>query len=123
MNSVMTAKDDRFGSGVYTSSTSSKSNDYSSNVKPSKQKAMLLNKVVVGKGYKMTQDNTTLTAPPAGYDSVCLHNVFGCLSGVDCAWMIQVLAEVSLGGSLNYDELVCYTENAIRPSYLLMYDA
>lgn len=37
--------------------------------------------------------------------------------------MIQVLAEVSLGGSLNYDELVCYAENAIRPSYLLIYDA
>ena len=76
INSVMTVKNDRFGSGVYTSSTSSKSNDYSSNVKPSKQKAMLLNKVVVGKGYKMTQDNTTLTAPPQGYDSVCLYEVW-----------------------------------------------
>jgi hypothetical protein len=31
---------------------------------------MLLNKVVVGKGYKMTQDNTSLTAPPSGHDSV-----------------------------------------------------
>ena len=31
---------------------------------------MLLNKVVVGKGYKMTADNTTLTEPPTGYDSV-----------------------------------------------------
>ncbi|KAF9223627.1 ADP-ribosylation [Gyrodon lividus] len=93
----------RFGAGIYTSSTSSKSNDYSNNVKPSNQKAILLNKVVVGKGYKMTQDNTKLTAPPPGYDSV--------------------LAEVVVGGSLNYDELVCYTENAIRPSYLLIYDA
>ncbi|KAF8839651.1 ADP-ribosylation [Paxillus ammoniavirescens] len=93
----------RFGAGIYTSSTSSKSNDYSNNVKPSNQKAILLNKVVVGKGYKMTQDNTTMTAPPPGYDSV--------------------LAEVVVGGSLNYDELVCYTENAIRPSYLLIYDA
>ena len=35
----------------------------------------------------------------------------------------QVLAEVVTGGSLNYDELVCYTENAVRPSYLVMYDA
>ncbi|KIJ11977.1 hypothetical protein PAXINDRAFT_163988 [Paxillus involutus ATCC 200175] len=93
----------RFGAGIYTSSTSSKSNDYSNNVKPSNQKAILLNKVVVGKGYKMTQDNTTMTAPPPGHDSV--------------------LAEVVVGGSLNYDELVCYTENAIRPSYLLIYDA
>lgn len=93
----------RFGAGIYTSSTSSKSNDYSHNTKPSNLKAILLNKVVVGKGYKMTQDNTNMTAPPPGHDSV--------------------LAEVALGGSLNYDELVCYTEHAIRPSYLVMYDA
>ncbi|KAG6335683.1 hypothetical protein ID866_3417 [Astraeus odoratus] len=93
----------RFGAGIYTSSTSSKSNDYSTNMKPSNLKAILLNKVVVGKGYKMTQDNSSLTGPPPGYDSV--------------------LAEVKPGGSLNYDELVCYTENAIRPSYLVMYDA
>ena len=31
---------------------------------------MLLNNVVVGKGYKMEVDNTTLKAPPPGYDSV-----------------------------------------------------
>jgi len=93
----------RFGSGIYTSATSSKSNDYSTNIKPSRYKAIILNKVVVGKGCKMTQDNTTLTAPPPGYDSV--------------------LAEVAPGGSLNYDELVCYTDDAIRPSYLVIYDA
>jgi len=33
---------------------------------------------------------------------------------------IQVLAEV--GAHLNYDELVVYNNDAIRPSYLLMYD-
>jgi hypothetical protein len=32
----------------------------------------------------------------------------------------QVLAEV--GSSLNYDELVVYNNDAIRPSYLVMYD-
>jgi len=31
---------------------------------------MLLNKVVVGKGYKMLHDNPSMTAPPSGYDSV-----------------------------------------------------
>lgn len=123
INSVMTVNDGRFGAGIYTSSTSSKSNDYSSNIKPSRQKAILLNKVVVGKGYKMTQDNTRLTAPPPGYDSVCLDGIIGCPLGVNWAWTIQVLAEVALGGTLNYDELVCYAENAIRPSYLLIYDA
>jgi hypothetical protein len=60
----------RFGRGIYTSSTSSKSNDYSSNQQQSPWKAMLLNRVVVGKGHKLLQDNTSLTAPPAGFDSV-----------------------------------------------------
>lgn len=89
----------RFGRGIYTSATSSKSNDYVTNGSSSQLQAMLLNKVVVGKGCKMTHDNTTLTAPPAGYDSV--------------------LAEV--GGNLNYDELVVYNNDAIRPSYLVLY--
>ncbi|KAJ8592695.1 ADP-ribosylation [Rhizopogon salebrosus TDB-379] len=93
----------RFGRGIYTSSTSSKSDCYSNTKPSSRLKGMLLNKVVVGKGYKMTQDDTSLTAPPFGYDSV--------------------LGEVVNGGTLNYDELVCYTNNAIRPSYLVMYDA
>ncbi|KAI0925690.1 hypothetical protein AcV5_008361 [Taiwanofungus camphoratus] len=92
----------RFGVGVYTSSTSSKSNDYSHNTDGNAPlKAILLNKVVVGKGCKITKDDTTLTAPPAGYDSV--------------------LAEK--GDSLNHDELVVYSNDAIRPSYLVMYDA
>ncbi|KAF9037691.1 hypothetical protein BJ165DRAFT_1558638 [Panaeolus papilionaceus] len=90
----------RFGKGIYTSSTSSKSNDYSQNDCKSSLKAILLNKVVVGKGCKLLQDNTTLTAPPAGFDSV--------------------LAEK--GGSLNYDELVVYNNDAIRPSFLVMYE-
>ncbi|KAF8183436.1 hypothetical protein BJ912DRAFT_1023226 [Pholiota molesta] len=85
---------------IYTSSTSSKSNDYSHNDCKSNLKAILLNKVVVGKGCKLLQDNTSLTAPPAGFDSV--------------------LAEK--GGSLNYDELVVYSNDAIRPSFLVMYE-
>lgn len=51
-----------------------RSDDYSSNVNKSTLKAVLLNKVIVGKGCKMTHDNTTLTAPPPGYDSVRLFN-------------------------------------------------
>ncbi|EIW84395.1 ADP-ribosylation [Coniophora puteana RWD-64-598 SS2] len=89
----------RFGRGIYTSSTSSKSNDYVKNATASTSKAMLLNKVVVGKGYKTHTDQPSLTAPPAGHDSV--------------------LAEP--GMSLNYDELVVYQEEAIRPAYLVVY--
>ena len=47
-----------------------RSNDYSHNDCKSTLKAILLNKVVVGKGCKLLQDNTSLTAPPTGYDSV-----------------------------------------------------
>lgn len=81
----------RFGVGIYTSATSSKfvpnpssvselqpnslflrAGDYSVNGRPSNWKAMLLNKVVVGKGYKTKVDNVTLTQPPDGFDSVSI---------------------------------------------------
>lgn len=92
----------RFGQGIYTSSTSSKSNDYSKNIGVSSElKALLLNKVVVGNGKKMINDDTSLTTAPSGFDSV--------------------LAEVASGGSLNYDELIVYHNDAVRPSYLVMY--
>ncbi|KLO15229.1 ADP-ribosylation [Schizopora paradoxa] len=90
----------RFGAGIYTSSTSSKADDYSNNVNQSSLKAVLLNKVIVGKGAKLTHDDPNRSGPPAGHDSV--------------------LGEK--GGNLNYDELVVYTNDAIRPSYLVMFD-
>ncbi|KAG5653229.1 hypothetical protein H0H81_001612 [Sphagnurus paluster] len=90
----------RFGKGIYTSSTSSKSDDYASNDCGSKLTGILLNKVVVGKGCKMLQDSPSMTAPPSGFDSV--------------------LAEK--GGSLNHDELVVYVNDAIRPSFLVLYE-
>jgi len=65
----------------------------------------------------MTVSNSALTEPPAGYDSVSVvsrRSFCGVLMGE------QVLGEV--GGRLNYDELVVYDNDAIRPSYLVMYD-
>ncbi|CAG7848332.1 SubName: Full=Uncharacterized protein {ECO:0000313/EMBL:CCA74101.1} [Serendipita indica DSM 11827] len=91
----------RFGCGLYTSATSSKSDSYTTNKVPSQYKAMLLNKVVVGNGYKLKTDDTTRTAPPSGYHSV--------------------LGEPDAAGSLNYDELVVYDNDAIRPAYLIVY--
>ncbi|KAF9790512.1 hypothetical protein BJ322DRAFT_395524 [Thelephora terrestris] len=91
-----------FGRGIYTSSTSSNSNGYSRNQGVSSDlKALLLNKVVVGNGKKLTQIDTTIVGPPAGYDSV--------------------LAEAAPGGSLIHDELIVYSNDAARPSYLVMY--
>ncbi|KAG5720521.1 hypothetical protein E4T56_gene2590 [Termitomyces sp. T112] len=89
----------RFGAGIYTSSTSSKSDDYSSNGSTRNSKAMFLSYVVVGKGHKLTKDQTNLTSAPAGYDSV--------------------LGEV--GQNLNYDECIVYRDDAIRPAYLVIY--
>jgi len=66
-------------------------------------KALLLNNIVVGNGKKLTRNAPSLTEPPAGYDSV--------------------VAEAVPGGSLNYDELVVYKNEAIRPSYLVMYES
>jgi hypothetical protein len=50
-----------------------RSNDYSENKQAATRspwKAILLNKVTVGKGFKIKTNNDKLTAPPAGYDSV-----------------------------------------------------
>ncbi|KAH8823072.1 hypothetical protein DL96DRAFT_1469450, partial [Flagelloscypha sp. PMI_526] len=85
----------RFGWGIYSSSTASKANDYSSNGTYSPLRALILANVVVGRGCKMTQGNSLLNAPPAGYDSV------------RC--------------SLNWDETVMYKNDAILPSYLVMF--
>jgi len=93
----------RFGRGIYTSSTSSKSDDYSQNnlQGQSDWKALLLNKVVVGRGHKVTQSDSTTTGPPPGFDSII----------------------ADAGGDLNYDELVIYDNKAIKPSYLVMYES
>ncbi|KAH9967415.1 hypothetical protein BC827DRAFT_1173986 [Russula dissimulans] len=88
----------RFGVGIYTSATSSKANDYSTST-ASPWKAMLLNDVVMGKAIKLTWTDTSLTEPPQGYDSV--------------------IGEP--GGDLNYDEAVVYNEDAICPSFLIIY--
>jgi len=88
----------RFGAGIYTSATSSKANDYSAG-SASPNKAMLLNDVVMGRVTKLTRTDTTLTQPPYGFDAV--------------------IGEP--GGDLNYDECVVYNNDAIRPSFLIIY--
>ncbi|KAH9932380.1 ADP-ribosylation [Fomitopsis serialis] len=89
----------RFGKGIYTSATSSKSNDYVKVLGGSPHKAMLLNDVVLGKTKKLTTNNSGLTEPPQGYDSVVGEP----------------------GGVLNYDEAVVYKNEAIRPLFLIIY--
>jgi len=90
----------RYGPGIYTSTKSSKSNDYAKNKIKSPWKAMLLNNVLAGFEYTTQFSEPHLKGPPSGFDSV-----YG-----------------QPGKDLNYDELVVYTDHAIRPAYLLMYE-
>ncbi|KZT28139.1 hypothetical protein NEOLEDRAFT_1059572, partial [Neolentinus lepideus HHB14362 ss-1] len=97
-------KPGRFGRGIYTSATSSKANDYSKNL-PSVRtgcKAMLLTKVIAGKGDKLTKSEHMRKGPSPGYDSV--HRLL--------SW-----------GTLNYDELVVYKDCAAIPAYLIIYES
>ncbi|KAF9790465.1 ADP-ribosylation [Thelephora terrestris] len=100
ITSARTSRFQRFGPGIYTSSKSSKSDHYAKNRIASPWKAMLLNNVLAGSEYTTMFDATHLKGPPLGYDSV--HG--------------------KPGGKLNYDELVVYTDHAIRPAYLVMYE-
>ncbi|GBE87736.1 hypothetical protein SCP_1104130 [Sparassis crispa] len=89
----------RFGAGIYTSGTSSKANNYVAETGGSSYKSVLLNEVIMGEGIKLHTGDETLTEPPPGYDSV--------------------IGEP--GGDLNYDESIVYTNDAIRPIFLILY--
>jgi len=98
--SARTSAFQRYGPGIYTSSKSSKSDHYAKNKVASLWKAMLLNNVLAGTEYATLYSAPHFKGPPQGYDSV-----YG-----------------EPGKDLNYDELVVYTDHAIRPAYLVMYE-
>ncbi|KAM9970146.1 hypothetical protein ACTFIR_001991 [Dictyostelium discoideum] len=88
----------RFGPGIYFSSVSSKSNDYTLPAFNG-YKYMFLANVLVGKGEKYVNNNQSITAPKPGFDSV--------------------LGET--GFALNHDELIVYNIDQAKPSYLIIY--
>ncbi|GJE95768.1 hypothetical protein PsYK624_119550 [Phanerochaete sordida] len=90
----------RFGVGIYTSATSSKSYDYIKELGGSPYMAMILSEVVMGKACKVKYEDHNLTSAPSGYDSV--------------------VGEPKL--TVNYDEAVVYTDEAIRPEYLVIFE-
>ncbi|EGC34070.1 hypothetical protein DICPUDRAFT_92291 [Dictyostelium purpureum] len=87
----------RFGPGIYFSSVSSKSNDYSTPINGNKY--MFLANVLVGEGEKYLNDNQNITSPNPGFDSV--------------------LGETGL--ALNHDEVIVYNIDQAKPSYLIIY--
>ncbi|OBZ66215.1 hypothetical protein A0H81_13795 [Grifola frondosa] len=92
----------RFGTGIYTSACSSKADDYVCNKSQDAiMRVLLVNRVVVGRPKRMLRNAVHLKAPPYGF-----HSVIG-VPGAD----------------LNYEETVVYSNDAIRPSYLVAYDS
>ncbi|KAF8134894.1 ADP-ribosylation [Boletus edulis] len=90
----------RFGHGIYTSSCSSKSDDYVCNLSENASlRVMILCRVVVGRPYKRYRNAPDILAPPSGYDSIAGE----------------------IGWDLNYEETVTYDNDTVRPAYLIVY--
>jgi len=96
---AMTDRYRRFGPGIYTSSKSSKANDYCKNGFTSSCKAVLLNSVLAGLAWESVDSVPHLMRPPPGFDSV-----YG-----------------TPDKDLN-DVLVVYTDHAIRPMHIVVYE-
>ena len=96
----------------------SRSNDYSDNLVSSPWKAILLTYVVVGKAKRFITNQPMLAQAPVGFDSVWSTFL---IPPIPFMTFSQVIGEASPTGSLNYDELVVYTNDAVRPAYLVMY--
>ena len=99
----------------------SRSNDYIKTLVDSPWKAMLLSHVVAVNGAKLMVNATELTEPPAGYESV--RPKFSPFFSESFVTVVQVIGEPSAASVLNYDELVVYTNDAVLPGYVVMYDA
>lgn len=85
----------RYGSGIYTTSTSSKADSYSRG----STKAIFMAEVICGETAKLLVEDSSLTGPPDGMDSV--------------------VAEVGSGNS--DDELIVYHDDACILRYLVHY--
>lgn len=81
---------------------------------------MFLNRVVVGNGHILTAAQNNLTAPPSGFDSVSDFVIPGPQQFLIRASGHQVIANA--GQALKNDELIVYNNDAIRTSWLLIYD-
>ncbi|CAG8686563.1 768_t:CDS:2, partial [Scutellospora calospora] len=97
-----------FGKGIYFSSTSSKCDNFSSNLLENYEgvnyKVMLLNNVALGKIYRPTENDFTLTNPPHKYDSV-----------IGDPKIVKNLKD------LKHDEIIVYKEEASIPKFLIVY--
>ncbi|TRM64459.1 hypothetical protein BD626DRAFT_401115 [Schizophyllum amplum] len=90
-----------FGRAIYTSSSTNTADEFSANrVLNSTTKAMILADIVVGKPKIVHVDRPLMREAPRGYDSVMAKKGF----------------------FLAHDDIMIYSNDAIRPAYLVMYD-
>ncbi|KAK7061230.1 hypothetical protein R3P38DRAFT_2828296 [Favolaschia claudopus] len=95
------------GSGIYTTTVSSKAAKYATTSKKSKYNVVLYNIVAVGRRYNATGPMKNASSPPPGYNSVYGN------PGV-----------TSLGPgkrSLQFIETCIYDDNAIEPLYMVLF--
>ncbi|KAJ3446605.1 c2h2-like zinc finger protein [Anaeramoeba flamelloides] len=90
----------RFGLGLYFSSVSGKSHDYTTIVPPAKYHTILVCYCLCGNSYSLKLTSTKLIKPPQGY-----HSIVG-----------------DVGQDLNYDEIVLYQNDSVLPFYIVQYN-
>ena len=101
----------RFGKGFYFAPNSSKSYDYprathdSTNNETSKYHSMLVCDIAPGAKYTLYKNEPSVSGPPSGY-----HSIYGSSQWLWGLWKSP---------DMNYDELVVFDTEAIRPSYIL----
>jgi len=80
-----------------------------------KLRVLLVSRVVVGKPHKRKHNATCLTEPPCGYHSV---DILFSTNGHPLT-PFKVIGEP--GADLNFEETVVYNNDAIRPTFLIVY--
>ncbi|KAJ7240704.1 hypothetical protein C8J57DRAFT_1085612, partial [Mycena rebaudengoi] len=108
----------KFGTGIYTTTSSSKADDYFIGVPESPFRAVLVNRVVVGNPLTRQYNAEMITELPFGYHSVDIHPFFLLFLPLT----VTIGSRVP-GAGLNYGETVVYNNDAIRPAYLIVYAA
>ncbi|KAL1675885.1 hypothetical protein EV122DRAFT_217501, partial [Schizophyllum commune] len=117
----------RFGTGIYVSSCSSKADDYfDDGGSDPGVRTLLVSKVVMGRPLELRYSDPSISEPPPGHHSASDEVSWRQADIQDHAGSGNVLAEpftIPLAGALNYDEVVVYRNEAIRPAYLVLYKA
>ena len=98
----------RFGKGFYFAPNSSKAYDYpraTHNSTNTDHHCMLVCDIAPGRKYTLYKNEPSITGPPKGY-----HSIYGSAKWLWGLWKSP---------DMNYDELVVFDTDAVRPHYIL----